>query len=285
MMFSIKKPEYYLQPVHILRRFIPVAKNEVEARTPWGHSMQVDNRESIGKAIFRTGIYDLALTEVLWRLVQPGNFVLDIGANIGYTAGLCSVRTGAGGKVWAFEPNPLVLGKLKNNLLKLPYPNVQVFEMALSSQKGEGVLQMPDAFEINQGTAFIGKEKNEHSVTVPLEKLDDLLPPGTIADVIKIDVEGHELSVFEGAPKALAAKKIRHIVFEDHLAYPSPVCHLLLQYGYEIFRIEKGWFGVALKDPLQASGVSSWEPVNYIASVNTGELFSFFKNGSYQCFG
>jgi hypothetical protein len=52
----------------------------------------------IGTSIYNIRIYDLALSETLW-LIEPGNFGLDIDANIGFVTSFCSFKTGANGKV------------------------------------------------------------------------------------------------------------------------------------------------------------------------------------------
>jgi hypothetical protein len=72
---------------------------------------------------------------------------------------------------------------------------------------------------------------------------------GTELSVIKIDVEGHELAVLEGASGLLKQGAIRDIVFESTKDYPSLVHRLLLQYGYSVFRLESGFCGPQLIEP------------------------------------
>ena len=51
---------------------------------PWGLQLRIDPRESIGSAVWRLGLYDLAVSETLWRLTSPGDLTVDVGANIGH---------------------------------------------------------------------------------------------------------------------------------------------------------------------------------------------------------
>ena len=280
---SFKKPEYYFQPSLILKRIFKKFKGISIQKTPWNTSVEVDNHETIGKAIYDTRIYDLAVTEVLWRLIDVGNFVLDIGANIGFTVNISSYRAGGIGKVWAFEPNPLLASRLTKNIRYNKYQNTTLFKTALSDENKDGYLVLPDMYNNNEGVAFIGSEENEKKIKVSLQKLDDLLPPNALVHVLKIDVEGHELSVFKGAGNAIKNKLIKNIVFEDHNNYPSDVATLLLDNGYRIFRIEKGWFNIALKDPASASKVSGWEPTNYLATLDTAFVKMKMKGSFYKC--
>lgn len=280
--YYLKKPEYFFQPSTIIKKLFTTQKRIVIRKTPWGSNIEINSKEAIGTAIARTGIYDLAVSEILWRLIEPGDFVLDVGANIGYTANLSSHRAGSTGKVWAFEPNPMLLSRLTKNLQYLKYQNTTLFPLALSNFNGKGFLVLPEIYSINEGVAFIGSSNDVNTVNVELRKLDDLLPDGTFISVLKIDVEGHELSVFKGAQKALDKKLINNIIFEDHNKYPSEVSQLLLEKGYEIFRIEKGWLKVLLKNP-NSIVRNSWETINYLATLNS-EIIREKLNGShYKC--
>lgn len=280
--YYLKKPEYFLQPSAIIKKLFTKQKEIVTRKTPWGSDIEVNAKESIGTAIARTGIYDLPLTEILWRLIEPGNFVLDIGANIGYTANLSSHRAGPEGTIWAFEPNPLLLPRLKKNLQYLKNQNVTLFPIALSDVNDMGFLVLPEVYSKNEGVAFIGSSNDTNTIKTELKKLDDLLPPGATINVLKIDVEGHELSVFKGAEKALEKKLINNIIFEDHNTYPSEVCKFLLEKGYQIFRIEKGWLKVFLKNPNSKIN-RPWETRNYLATLNA-EMIRKKLNGSlYKC--
>jgi hypothetical protein len=138
-------------------------------------------------------------------------------------------------------------------------------------------------FPINQGVAFIGSENNNNSIKIELKKLDDLIPEDTVINVLKIDVEGHELAVLKGAQNLINKKLIKHIVYEDHNVYPSKISNFLLDRGYDILRIEKGWFNVCLKDPSSVPRTSGWEPTNYLAILDTSFLKKKLKGMLYKC--
>jgi FkbM family methyltransferase len=279
----LKRPEFLFQPSMILKRLFARGREIEVCDTSWGIKMEISTGDVLGKSIYNTGVYDVAMTELLWRLIGPGDFVADVGANVGYTAGISSLRAGGKGCVYAFEPNPLLLPRLKLNLARTPFRNVNLFELGLSDRKHIGKLVLPGHYGENQGIAYVDDSADESAMAIPLEQLDNLIPDNKIIDVMKIDVEGYELSVFRGSEKLLREKRITHIIFEEHNEYPSAVTEYLSQFGYSILRLEKGWFSVVLVDPLSKSGISSFEPPNYLATLNTADVKKKLAGLGYKC--
>src|SRR5439155_15166974 len=86
---------------------------------PWKVSLEVDLSDAIGKEIFKQRSFDIAVSEVAWRLFQPGAKALDIGANIGYLTSLFAVGAGPSGAVHAFEPHAYAQGTLIRNIARI----------------------------------------------------------------------------------------------------------------------------------------------------------------------
>ncbi|MCC5997141.1 MAG: FkbM family methyltransferase [Oceanicaulis sp.] len=145
----------------------------------------------------RKGEHGLRL---LPELADPERLAIDIGANRGIwaheMARLCPA-------VWAFEPNP----KLFDFLQRAASDRVVCRDIALSDAEGEAELMIPgaDGRYSNQGASLnpgkIGDQAHM-SVGVRAAPLDALDPPP--AGFIKIDVEGHERAVLEGARGVIA---------------------------------------------------------------------------------
>lgn len=281
----IKRPEYYFSWHSVVKKlFNKPGHGIVNQRTPWGNLIEIDTNETIGNSIYSTKIYDLALSETLWRLIEPGNFVLDVGANIGFVTGLCSYKLGPLGKVWAFEPNPIVIPRLTKNIQHNQFVNTTFYPFALSDSNKEGYLELPEMFSYNQGVAYIKNgTHSSNAIKIDLRKLDDMIDAHTIINVLKLDVEGHELSVLRGAKKVLKNKQIINIVYEDHDPYPSQIANVLIDKGYTIYRMEKGWLNLNLKNPHSASSTNGWEPTNYLATLDAGTLKKKMKGIFYQC--
>ena len=105
MIGPLSKPWYFHRPGQLLRRLwsglVGLPSAPVVVLLPWGVELEVDPRETIGRAIWTTGIYDLAVSETLFRLTRSGDLVVDAGANIGYMSGLLAVRAGVTGRARA----------------------------------------------------------------------------------------------------------------------------------------------------------------------------------------
>lgn len=59
----------------------------------------------------------------------------------------------------------------------------------------------------------------------------------------------------------------------------------LLSMGYTMLHLEKGWWGVQLKNPFTNSNTSNCEPTNYLATIDIATVQSIFKKYGYQCSG
>jgi len=284
----LKKPEYFLKPSNIIRKIVKQKNGVYDSRTGWGNKIEINAGEVIGRSIAATGIHDLCVSEILWQLAGKGDIVLDIGANIGYMSQLLSHRVGKNGMVYSFEPNPLIIPRLKKNISLVQYPtNIHLYTIGLSDKSGSAELVLPDFFADNEGVAFISEESgNLNHIRIHLDRLDNI---DVFADVrikvAKLDIEGHELKMLQGANRLLNEGRIENIVYEDHQSYPSEVSLFLQSKGYVIFRIEKGWFNIRLTSPEKISSIkNTWDTPNYLAVKETDKIFDrLSENKFYQC--
>jgi|GraSoi2013_115cm_1033766.scaffolds.fasta_scaffold05929_4 FkbM family methyltransferase len=80
-------------------------------------------------------------TEVLWRLVAPGDTTIDGGANIGHMSSILAHRAGLSGRVLAFEPHPQTFERLKRNVQKWTgVAPIELHNLALSGCRGQATL-------------------------------------------------------------------------------------------------------------------------------------------------
>jgi len=121
------------------------------------------------------------------RIVKPNMKVIDVGANIGYYMIVLSSRVGNEGKVVCFEPEPNNISELKINLRWNNLSNVEVKKMAVGEENK--VVKLTS--ELN------GKVSSEGEIEVQMVRLDTEVQGGV--DAVKIDVEGYEGAVLEGA--------------------------------------------------------------------------------------
>ena len=197
---ALTRPEYVFRPSQVWRRLRrPWSHALPEMATvimPWGWPLQVRTQETIGRLVWTFGVFDLAVSEVLWRLAEPGDTVVDAGANVGCMSCVLAARLGSRGTVLAFEPFAQVHAELQANVESWkalePKLAVRLFSSALRPRSGRAVLDAPGEREQNRGLAKVeAAEGGEGDIVV--EALDDILGADGRVGVLKIDVEGGEL--------------------------------------------------------------------------------------------
>ena len=290
------KPEYFYQPKIALQRLNPfkIESNDefVDKTLPWGMNIRIRPKEEHGKILSTLGVIDLMVTETLWRLAEPGELTIDVGANIGYMTAVLAARVSSslGGSVWSFEAHPDIFSELKFNVdnWQQQLKTVQFFikNLAVSEQKGTVQLQVPDAFTNNRGLASVVAfaEVTNKSIILESCSLDDLFLNSREIGVMKLDVEGHELKVLKGATQLLRQQKIRDCVFEEHGEYPTPVTSFFEEMGYTIFRIQRQFTKPFLLAPDSKIPRTVWEPTSFIATSNPDRVVNLFKESGWQVF-
>ena len=185
----------------------------------------------------RSGEKELRL---LRALVDPGRVTIDIGANKGvYSYWLSRMSR----QVLAFEPNPKIYGLLARSVAS----NVATHEVALSNAEGTAELILPvqrSGRFSNQGATLQRRKLDDGKKfavwRVPQKRLDSY----DARDVafIKIDVEGFELEVLEGAEKTLARERpVMLIEIDEHhskIQVDDAVARVR-SYGYDCYYVSR----------------------------------------------
>lgn len=140
-----------------------------------------------------TRVHDLSLFKDYCR---AGDTVVDVGANVGEVSIIASQRVGRGGRVFSFEPNPRIYRYLLGNLSLNHCANVMTFNEAVGA--APGAVRMSD-----EKWDDMNRIMESGSIEVPCSTLDARLGGSNVA-LLKIDVEGSELRVLEGARSVLA---------------------------------------------------------------------------------
>jgi len=248
MLHRLWKPWFIYRPTQLLRRIRCDLRQSVPGYRPlpvaWGLDVIADPTKTIGRCICTTGIYDLAVSEAIARLARPGETVIDAGANVGYMTLLARVVVGTQGRVIAFEPHPelyrVALDNVASSERRFAAAPVEMHNLALAERTGTAELAVPEEFDRNDGIARLYWRNSGDSRAIPVgvATIDSIVGAEPV-DLLKLDVEGHELSVLQGARNALASRRIRHIVFENHEGHDSATVRHLAASGYAIFAL--GW--------------------------------------------
>jgi FkbM family methyltransferase len=268
-----KKPEYLFRPQQLwrrCRRTLVEPRDYEMVKLPWGALIRVQPHEVVGRALWHAGVCDLAVSETLWRLIEPGETVVDVGANIGSLTALMAARVGHAGKVLAYEPHPEIFRRLTENIelwqAETDAP-IRAYRVALSNYHGAGGLNLPSAFQANHGLATLAPDNSAGAlIPVQVEQLDDLIHDRV--GLLKLDIEGHELMALQGAEQLLSDRQIRDIVFEEHQAYPTPVTQLLEAHGYTIFNLGQSLWGLRLTPVREPSLHRRWDSRSCLATLD-----------------
>jgi FkbM family methyltransferase len=198
----------------------------------------------------------------MWRLADPGDVAADIGANIGYFTSLLAVRCR---RVVAFEPHPLVRRRLAANVARwgAASDRVRIDERAVSRAAGRARLTEPPDFLARQGSATLRTAEAQQGLEVSTASLDQGIADEHVS-VLKIDVEGHELAVLEGAQTVLS--RVREVFFEEHEALPTPTTRLLEASGFALFGLVQHLRGVRLTTAWDPRSRPAWDAPTYLAT-------------------
>ncbi|MFQ6134866.1 MAG: FkbM family methyltransferase [Nitrososphaerales archaeon] len=173
---------------------------------------------------------------------KSGWTVLDVGAHIGYYTVKSSKMVGEGGRVVSIEPYRENYELLLKNLELNSCSNVQVIKKALTNYNGSTKLY----FGTDSGHNTLLEESvfaTEEWEKVDAVTLDSLLNELGIEsiDLAKIDVEGNELNLLEGARGVLTEGRIHRLVVEVHTprALNNSIHRYLRDLGYEVSVIRR----------------------------------------------
>ena len=157
-------------------------------------------------------------------MLKPGMTVLDIGANIGYYAMMERNFVGETGRIIAVEPASGNIKVLKKNVALNGYRNIEFHHMAISDEDGVSELLISPFSNLHSFHARTDAERQ----TGEVEEVETRTVPSLMAeigkpDLLRMDVEGHEVEVFNGLLGAVEAGEMAPmIVFETHRRHYTP---------------------------------------------------------------
>jgi FkbM family methyltransferase len=293
----LRRPEYFYRPWQIFRRLrfrLETRQPQRKVQLPWGKELNINTNDRwIGRAILTTGLDDLPLCEVLWRLLLPHDTAVDVGANIGMTVSLMLTRVGSRGTVHAFEPHPRSFALLQRNARlwgngNTP-SNLYLHPHAVGRQQGTGCLDEPESWELNSGGVSVNPVEAESRPVddgiVKIVRLDDLFKPPLRIDLLKIDVEGQQDDVLAGALDLLRDRRVRHLVFEVPKEVPLPYAttEWLESLGYRCFIIDREFRGPLLRKVAPGTAHARGHATNIFASTDLVRARTLLQPRSWQC--
>jgi len=206
--------------------------------------------DCVGRSLYIYGTYEWASARLLEDLLHPGGVFVDVGAHVGSLALPAARRVGPEGLVVAFEPNGRAREQLVSGVRASRVANVVVLGVGLADRDlravlrpgGDGNSGMTRLIEAG-GPAGRGRSGGG----VECRTLDGIRPEIALppVDVLKVDVEGWEARVLQGA-RGLIADDRPAVVFEvnglraDGGSWHSPAMDWLHEEGYALFGMGPG---------------------------------------------
>ena len=198
------------------------------------------------------GSYEPESREIFRAVLPAGGVAVDIGANVGWHTLLMARLVGEGVRVLAAEANPSVRMQLDANLKLNRFRQVEVIPYAIANSEGTVAFHAPAADDPDSGNGYLvaGATTAQGAIIqVEARRLDDILPVARIErlDLLKIDVEGFEWPVLQGADQTVG-KYRPHIVFEYDADYasrgggtPALLEEYFRKHRYRLFAIGRNW--------------------------------------------
>ncbi len=208
-----------------------------------GRRMYLDPGDSLNLSIH--GVYEPVETELVARLVSPGDFAIDVGANIGYYTLILAGLVGESGRVIAFEPDPQNFGLLSRNVELGGGTAVTAVNKAVWSRSGA---LRPYLSESDVGAHTVADwGDGSKSIEIEAVSLDDFFKghAGDI-DFMKVDVEGAEAAVIQGMQAVLDRNPGLRVLTELNVLAleragwkPEDYLGLLLNHGFELHYVNE----------------------------------------------
>jgi FkbM family methyltransferase len=175
-----------------------------------------NDQAEFSRAIWLTE--DSHILEAIASRCRPGSIYWDVGANLGHYAAFISKAVGVEGRVYAFEPEPRVRNQLRDCVDINDGANVTIVPLGLSDRNG--MQDFYAASDSASGThSLIAQNPDGEKITIELVTGDNFVRLGNpCPNVVKIDVEGAELSVIHGMVETLKNPDLIAVICEIHFA-------------------------------------------------------------------
>lgn len=212
------------------------------------HFQVPSTREPVAMHLIADGAYESTLCTALQKVLRPGSVFLDVGANIGVLSIFAAHRWCPQGTVLGFEASPQIFDHLSANVQANPHRALDIVHAAVTSRSGD-TMTFYNAPESKFGMGSLTNRFGTEGVAVPTVALDDAVRAHGIDRVraIKVDVEGFELGVFQGATQILTQPSAPVVFFEfndwaenrpEQGVRAGDAQRFLLDLGYRLQRLE-----------------------------------------------
>ncbi|MFC5343070.1 FkbM family methyltransferase [Brevundimonas staleyi] len=163
------------------------------------HVVVDPNEPDFGATIAHHGTWEPTIGQLIEDSLPVGGVFIDVGGNVGVMSFRAARKVGPGGRVFAFEPNPLNVDRFLRGVIANALTNVTLFPVAASDRTGPVFTLKNSNGKVVAATDVLQAE-NASQAMVP----DDLLVHLDRIDLVKLDIEGFEVQALRGLTATLA---------------------------------------------------------------------------------
>jgi FkbM family methyltransferase len=209
---------------------------------------QNDPRTAV-TSLVAIGLYEELETALLKNIAKSSKTIFDVGANVGYYSVILGLNLNEQQNLYAFEPIKSSFTQLERNLKANSLEEkTNAFNIALSDKTGTIELYIPMKSGSSATSARLLHPEEENRIEiVESQTLDCFVSENAISscDLLKIDVEGAELQILQGAIKTI--DKFKPVIFTELLRkwsaayayHPNDVINLLGNLNYNCFSVNE----------------------------------------------
>ena len=225
----------------------------LEVPTQHGVKVEITLPEDAGwEMLFYRRTFETGTTEAFTHLLRSDDVFLDIGANIGWYT-LIASQLATDGEVHAFEPVPFIFDKLQRNWKLNQFKNNVHFNNFALGDKEDGKIEIYTFQGLYHGHSSLSTlDRDDYKASsVHMTTLDRYIIDNDVqrVDLIKMDTEGAELNVLEGAVELLKRKMppiwVIELNTETSASFghtPADVLDFIATHNdYRFYRIDRGW--------------------------------------------
>ncbi|MGB3851207.1 MAG: FkbM family methyltransferase [Tunicatimonas sp.] len=244
----MKKTSYYLNSVYyFVMRWIAQQKYLIAPVPEHGLSFKFKTEDAVGRLMLKNGNCEPGITRCFLENVQleDDDIMLDIGANIGWYSVLFDKYSSASARIYAFEPDPLNYGLLALNAQRNNAHKITCIPQALSDRQETKTLYLYP--HKNRGRHSLlplhtGEQVEVDTTTVDSFLSDAQLDPRRVK-FVKIDVEGYEYFVLQGAKQLLPHLPLLHTEYSLAMMEKGGIdaqafIDLVMEFGFKPFVID-----------------------------------------------
>lgn len=219
------------------------SKVEITAGLLQGYRMFLDLHQ---EKDYWLGMYEVELQDAIRDLVKPGMIAYDVGANVGYITLIFARQVEANGHVFAFEPLPQNISRLRQNIeLNELTERVTLYPGAVIDQSRQVEFWVGPSDDMGKVAGSAGRQNvlYQSHISVSGIALDEFVfQQGNLApDVVKMDIEGGEVLALMGM-KGILAEKQPLVFLELHGEECARTAwNTFLQLGYTLTKMVRGY--------------------------------------------